>query len=331
MFSNSISLSIYIDKGINRGVLTGKNEVFIFGDSRKKELESKGANMEIIKPILLGSAIKRYCYTFSDDYLLFTRRGINIEEYPVIKDYLLPHYNQLRPRNNGELTGRKSGPYKWYEIQDNIAYYEDFNEPKIIYPRTNNNCNFQIDNEGHFLSDNNFYIKSSNKTLLGILNSKLIFFYLKSICTTLQGGYYDFRRDKVDTIPILNNTSENNEISQLVDKQINNTSKSVSISFSFQKYLQSQFSIEKLSKKLQNWYELEFGDFIKELNKAIKKAGGEKLTKIDEMEWMDVFETKKEEVQTLKTLIDKTDAEIDAMVYELYGLSEEEIKIVEQS
>ena len=49
------------------------------------------------------------------------------------------------------------------------------------------------------------------------------------------------------------------------------------------------------------------------------------------MEWMDVFETKKAEAKALKAEIDKTDAEIDAMVYEFYGLSEEEIKIVEQS
>jgi hypothetical protein len=49
------------------------------------------------------------------------------------------------------------------------------------------------------------------------------------------------------------------------------------------------------------------------------------------MEWMEVFETKKKEAQDLKSEIDKTDKEIDKMVYELYGLSEEEIQIVENS
>jgi len=44
------------------------------------------------------------------------------------------------------------------------------------------------------------------------------------------------------------------------------------------------------------------------------------------MDWMEVFETKKEESQ-----IAKTDKESDQMVYELYGLSEEEIEIVEES
>jgi hypothetical protein len=44
---------------------------------------------------------------------------------------------------------------------------------------------------------------------------------------------------------------------------------------------------------------------------------------------MEVFEAKRAEAQTLKAEIDKTDNEIDQMVYALYGLTEEEIKIVE--
>ena len=46
---------------------------------------------------------------------------------------------------------------------------------------------------------------------------------------------------------------------------------------------------------------------------------------------MEVFETKKEEAQALKSEIDKTDREIDQMVYDLYDLTEEEIQIVENS
>ena len=62
---------------------------------------------------------------------------------------------------------------------------------------------------------------------------------------------------------------------------------------------------------------------------AIKKAGGNKLSKLDEMEWMELFEAKKKEAQELKSEIEKVDGEIDGMVYELYGLTEEEIGIVE--
>ena len=109
----------------------------------------------------------------------------------------------------------------------------------------------------------------------------------------------------------------------------------------FTTYIQQSIKLEKLTKKLQNWYELEFGDFIKELNKAIKTVNKERakseetlvevLTKSDEMEWMELFNTKKEEAQALKTQIDQTDREIDLMVYKLYELTPEEIEIVENS
>jgi hypothetical protein len=115
----------------------------------------------------------------------------------------------------------------------------------------------------------------------------------------------------------------------------------------FQKYLQVTLQIKKLTKKLQNWHTLEFGEFIKEVNKAIKLtnkanlklADGEgvntvyipTLTKKDEFEWLDLFEENKQKALDLKSKIDATDKEIDQMVYELYGLTEEEIEIVENS
>ena len=46
---------------------------------------------------------------------------------------------------------------------------------------------------------------------------------------------------------------------------------------------------------------------------------------------MELFETKKAEVIILKAEIDKIDRQIDQMVYELYGLTQEEIEIVENA
>ena len=46
---------------------------------------------------------------------------------------------------------------------------------------------------------------------------------------------------------------------------------------------------------------------------------------------MQYFNEQKQKAEELKAEIDKTDKEIDLMVYELYGLTEEEINIVEES
>jgi len=94
----------------------------------------------------------------------------------------------------------------------------------------------------------------------------------------------------------------------------------------FIRYLSSSLNSDNIG-KLNNWFDLEYSIFIKELNKLLKS----KLSKSDEIEWMEVFDTKKAEAQTLKSMIDKTDAAIDQMVYQLYDLTVEEIRIVEES
>jgi type II restriction/modification system DNA methylase subunit YeeA len=77
---------------------------------------------------------------------------------------------------------------------------------------------------------------------------------------------------------------------------------------------------------LQNWYLLSYKEFIAELSK--KKI---KLALSQEAEWEDYFLQESQKTLAIKSQIDATDREIDAMVYALYGLTEEEIKVVEQA
>jgi len=214
-----------------------------------------------------------------------------------------------------------------------------YSNPKIIISKIGLQCEAFYDNKGEYASINTNCFHSFNKNytpeyILSWVNSKLFNYTFECFFDGLRmsGGYllysapnlkntYIKNIDLVKQEPFIKLV---NSISPLIDNLNTATGK-------FSNYLLSQLPIEKLTKKLQNWHELEFGDFIKELNKAIKKVGGEKLTKMDEMEWMEVFETKKAEAQILKTEIDQTDKEIDQMVYELYGLTEDEIEIVENS
>ncbi len=169
--------------------------------------------------------------------------------------------------------------------------------------------------------------------LIAIINSKLMSFYHKK-------KFLEEYKDRFQKI-LIKDAKEFPIKKMLIEEQLpyvqkvtfiieQTTNLNEAIS-KFIKFYSNQFSLEKISNKLQNWHTLDFGDFIKELNKAIKKVGGEKLSKLHEMDWMEVFETKKSEALALKAEIDITDTEIDAMVYELYDLTEDEIVIVEQA
>ena len=75
---------------------------------------------------------------------------------------------------------------------------------------------------------------------------------------------------------------------------------------------------------IRDRYLLSYAAFITELTK--KKV---KLSLSEEAEWEAYFIQETEKALELKARINATDKEIDQMVYQLYGLTDEEIKIVE--
>ena len=97
------------------------------------------------------------------------------------------------------------------------------------------------------------------------------------------------------------------------------------LSQKFQRMLLRKFELDKLSTKLQEWYLLDFSEFIKEL-KRLKV----KLSLLQESDWEEFFLVEKSKAVLIDSEIKSTDKEIDSMVYKLYELTDEEIKIVEE-
>ena len=69
---------------------------------------------------------------------------------------------------------------------------------------------------------------------------------------------------------------------------------------------------------------LSLSDFENELQKNKITLLG-----VSKDDWFDRFERFKIQALEIKTQIDKTEKEIDSLVYKLYDLTEEEIKLVE--
>ena len=166
----------------------------------------------------------------------------------------------------------------------------------------------------------------NNKYILVILNSLIMNFYHKYM-------YLDLEKDLFQKILIANckklpikeiSLEAQQPFIEKADKMLSLNKDLQEKVSSFQRLLTRKFELEKLSTKLQDWYLLEFSEFIKELKKLKIK-----LSLKEEIEWEEIFIEKKEEVEKVKNEIEITDKEIDRMVYELYGLSEEEIKIIE--
>ena len=317
--NNAQSLKDIVDDKIFRGVSTGKNEVFIINKDLAEKL-SNDKNKDFIRKIVTGKEVKRNSLIFDELYLLYIPWEYDINFDENIKNYLLENKDKL-----SERPEVKQGRFNWWCLSRYGSKNSEFLfKPKIIYPRINNQCNFYFDSTGEYsLSDNNFFISTDIDYLLPILNSKLIFYYLKSISSTLQGGYFDFRRPYIENIPIKINT-DMLYFSEIGKKAIENSSSFQLAIDKFQRTLLRKFEGLEINKKLESWYELTFAEFVKELGK--KKI---KLSLSEEAEWEDYFLQEQQKAIALKQQITTTDQEIDKIVYELYGLTDEEIEIVE--
>lgn len=225
MEAAGVPLWKYVKEQIYYGVKTGFNKAFIIDGAKRTELIAQDPkSAEIIKPLAVGDDVRKWKINYQDKWLVFTRRGININTYPAIKAYLTQWQTQLEPKPRNwnvlkEWPGRKFGSYKWYEIQDEVAYYAEFDKPKIIYPVIAKEARFTFDTIGTFTNDKAFIIPSTDLYLLGTLNSSNVWEYIESVCSELLGNSLELRSIYMSRVPIPNaSNTEREAISKLVQK-----------------------------------------------------------------------------------------------------------------
>ncbi|WRC47302.1 class I SAM-dependent DNA methyltransferase [Helicobacter pylori] len=262
------------DIQINYGIKTGANEAFIITTEKRDEIlnacktqEERECTEALIKPILRGKDIKRYSYEWAHLWLINTHNGytsnlkskippIDIEKYPAIKAHLDAHYDTIATRSDQGDTP--------YHLR-NCAYLEDFEKEKIVWASVGFVEYCMI--PGLLILDTNYFFEVSKfgntkNYLLGLLNSKLLTFWLKLKNTPLGdiGAYRNYKYNIME-LPMVKITAKNKKIADKIT---------------------------------------DYAERILKSKEKDPKANTQELEK-----------------------------EIDALVYQLYHLTDEEIKIIE--
>jgi hypothetical protein len=206
--ANGTPLGEYVNGQFYRGILTGFNEAFVIDGRKRAELIAADPKSEaIIKPFLRGRDVKRWQAIQQDLWLIFTRRGIDIALYPAIKKHLEQFREALEPKPSGwpsnkEWPGRKAGSYRWFEIQDNIAYYEEFEGPKVIYPNQCSRAEFHYEKLPIFTNQKTFILTGCDASLASILNSSVTGFIFPYYLSPLQNGFWEPSKLYLELFPI---------------------------------------------------------------------------------------------------------------------------------
>jgi hypothetical protein len=157
-----------------------------------------------------------------------------------------------------------------------------------------------------------------------ILNSKLMNWYSYRFIFGKAIRTMHFDNSVTSRIPIIELTKSQQQFTDTANIMLEKNKELQVIRNKFLNFLKAKFDLEKPSTKILNWFDLEFKDFIAELKKA-KVV----LTLQDEMAWQSLLEQNKSEALTIQAIIAETDKKIDTMVYKLYDLTYEEVKIID--
>ena len=309
---------------INYGIKTGYNDAFIIDQEKYKELiQQDSRSREIIHPLLRGGDIKKYSATTVNQYLIgtFPALNLNIDDYPAIKQHLIPFKEKLV--QSGEKGSRKKTNNTWFETQDQIQYYRNFEEPKIIWPEIVANHGFYYDVNGTYLNNKAFLLTSKVENLpffTGILNSRCG----QVLCTyqtaTLGKKGHEYRKIFIEQIPIPTATPRQQEsIAGKVEEILRLVKEKQKRLFADQKYLE-EVDV-KINLATYTWHKR---------GEALAKIAKSKVAKRRQEKFAVWLESELRELQALEERKRMLEESIDQEVYVLYNLTRKEIRNLQQ-
>ena len=123
------------------GIKSGLADAFVIDRPTRAAILKRNAKAkDIIKPFLNGRDVRRYSIVPRDQYLIYTYHGVNIGDYPAVKEHLQSFEGKLE---------RRATRQAWYELQQpqqRFAAYMD--GLKIIFPDIATSARFAQDEAG---------------------------------------------------------------------------------------------------------------------------------------------------------------------------------------
>jgi hypothetical protein len=305
------------------GIKTGLMDAFVIDAQTQKQLiKEDHKSMALLKPFLGGKDTKKWHIQPRSLWMIYIPKNkIDINDYPAVKNWLLPFKEKLENRATKQ---------EWYELQQaQLAYYTAFENPKIFYPDISNTPKFSLDTNKYFSETTLFFIPNADRHLLGLLNSSSIWFLIKAICPMIRGGYSRAKSIYIETLPVPDATAEQkNSIGNLAEKCQELSEKRYSIENSFRRRLPDLCPPEreaKLNNKLKSWWLLDFADLQKQIKSLFKST----IPLAERNEWQDYFEAEKAKIAALNQQIAQHETELNQEVYRLFDLTPQEILLVE--
>lgn len=322
----------YLGDGPSYGIKTGANRIFVIDTATRNRLvDEHPSSAEVIKRTIRGNEIDRWTPAPGDEWIIFTRRGIDIDEYPAVRRYLEQHREKLEPRpsdweDSSTWPGRKPGAYKWYELQDAIDYWRVFDGPKILHTDIAWRPEFALSREPIFPLNTAYAWPTDDLYLLGVLNSPLLWSYMWRNAQHGKDEALRLLASFITTIPIAIPSDDiRRSVQSLVEDLVSIAETRKERVASVLDWLAVEFGVEKAGQRLSS-LNVDADTLIAEVKK--RRPGSSSVTAVElkrlRQEFRDSIEPLHREREQGRVL----EGKVSALVNEAYGLTKSEIALL---
>jgi hypothetical protein len=210
------------------GVKTGLNQAFCIDDfTRRRLIEEDPKSEMLLRRLLRGRNIQRWTSEWDGEWIIVIPSSLNQSwpwsnfnskraeevfrnEFPAIHRHFQPFRQRLIRRSD-------QGKF-WWELRS-CDYYKAFDEPKILVQGILYHSTFSLNVDRYFLLNSCYFIPTSSKYLLAVLNSRITWWYAFRILPHMKDEALHPHVDMFLDLPIPDPDEElKGEIEESVDE-----------------------------------------------------------------------------------------------------------------
>jgi type I restriction-modification system DNA methylase subunit len=251
-------------------------------------------------------------------------------EYPKTYSLLEQFKDQLLQRKDSRKTWEEHG-YPWYSLH-RLGKPVNYEPDKIISQTTVKETKFALDEKSYLFPCGGVvgitpdeYDKHS---LLAQLNSAAINFWIFMKGSAKRGGYYSVNVGTTESMPV----KEDKRLIEKGKSAYKAKDRFVEEKQSFLVWVEAEWGVDvddlSLKTHLREYWEYDFDEFMRVAKKNKSQIDGRVNSREFRELMKEEWESSMDNLRPLMQQIDELENEIDAIVFDLYNLTEEEVETV---
>jgi hypothetical protein len=310
------------------GVKTGFNEAFLIDQLTRDRLVAEDPACEpIIKKFLRGRDIERWHPRWGGEWMIALRSSFNhawpwsasgTDAEKVFKR-TYPSLHRHMKSFEMPVRARQDQGTHWWELRS-CDYYDKIESPKIVYQEIQFHSWFAIDEDAVYLNNLVHFLPVADWGLLAVLNSSLIWWYMEKTAPHKKDEAYALHGFYVETLPIVRASGVQAKAlhARMHERQLAEAR--------FLDWLRLEIGLDKPSRKLETFWKLNDAGLAGEIKKAGLRLSPAALERV-----RNEFHSIRAEILSLVGKSTKLERLVHQMVFELYGLTPEEIDLLRRT